>query len=340
MLVIKQVLLALTLGAAPSCAAQEAAPVSEVPLSVVAEIALPGVEGRIDHLAVDLERERLYVAALGNDSVEVIDLARGQWLRRIDGLDEPRGILYLTATDRIVVASGGAGTCVAINAETFETAASVPVGPDSDNLRFDDRRRRVLVANGSALGALDAGTLEVLASTPLGGGHPEGFQLTPDGTRALVNVPHARQVVVVDLERSAVIARWKLEQAGSNFPLAIAPARAGSGGTDLCLVGCRSPARLLVRGLPDGAALQDLELSGDVDDLFLDARRERVYAACGVGFVDCFQRDGDRLTPGLRTPTAPGARTCLWVPERDRLYVAAPRRGAQPARILVLAPTG
>ena len=106
----------------------------------------------------------------------------------------------------------------------------------------------------------------------------------------------------------------------------------------LCLIGCRSPARLLLRELPGGEKLAALDLSGDVDDLFWDARRRRLMAACGGGFVDVFEREGKGLGGRTRVATAPGARTSLFVPERDRLYVAAPHRGGEPARILVFAP--
>lgn len=322
--------------AAPACSAQEGASPPEAPLSQIASIELPDVEGRLDHLAIDVARERLYVAALGNDSVEVVDLAAGAWLRRLLGPREPQGILYIAEGDRLVVASGGEGTCAVYDGATLESVATVRVGPDADNVRYDARRRQVLVAHGTALGVVDARTWKALDPVPLGGGHPEGFQIDAHGERVYVDVPGARALRVVDLESHTVTATWKLEEAGVNFPMALAPGTPGSDEPDLCLVGCRSPAKLLVRALSDGRALAALELSSDVDDLFYDARRRRVYAACGEGYVDVFERDAEGLGGRKRIATARGARTCLFVPERDRIYVAAPSRGGEPARILVL----
>ncbi|MCB9915020.1 MAG: hypothetical protein H6828_07715 [Planctomycetes bacterium] len=326
---------------APACAAQERPPadVAPAPLTLVAELELPEVAGRLDHLALDAGRARLFVAALGADGVEVVDLAAGRWLRRLDGLAEPQGLLFLPELDRLLVTCGGAGTCVAYDGETLAPVRTVEVGADADNLRLDARRGEVLIACGEALAVLDARTLELRARIALGGGHPEGFQLTPDGARALVDVPAARAVVVVDLERREVTGRWTLEDARANYPLALVPAASDSPARALCLVGCRAPAELHVRALADGAPLQHLELSGDVDDVFHDARRERVYAACGAGYVDCFERTAAGLGARVRVPSAPGARTCLWVPARDRLYVAAPRRDGRAARVLVFAPS-
>jgi len=303
-------------------------------------IELPGVEGRIDHLAVDLARQRLFVAALGNDTVEVLDLAAGKRVQSLHGPEEPQGILYLADLDRMVVASGRNGTCEVYDGETLKPLARVPVGADADNLRYDPDRKRLYVAHGEALGILDAETWTVVARIPLEG-HPEGFQLAADGRRAFVNVPGARHVAVVDLDQRKVSATWRLDEAGANYPMALVPGEGEASGEGLLLVGCRTPARLVVRAQRDGARLQALELSGDPDDLFLDARHRRVYAACGAGFVDLFELGGpetgaDALRSRTRVATAPGARTCLFVPERGELFVAVPHRGAQRAEVRTL----
>src|SRR5262245_41522641 len=119
-------------------------------------IELPGVEGRIDHLAVDLARERAFVAALGNDSLEVVDLKAGTRHGTIAGLSEPQGVVYLADVDRIVVANGGNGACDVFDGATLERLASVEVGDDADNLRYDAAAKRVYVAYGKgALGVVD-----------------------------------------------------------------------------------------------------------------------------------------------------------------------------------------
>ena len=303
-----------------------AAPVeSELP----AAIALPGVEGRIDHLAVDLRRGRAFVAALGNGTVEVLDLEARKPLRTLRGLEEPQGILYLADLDRLVVGCGGTGTCEVFEGESLQKLASVRVGEDTDNLRYDAPRRQVLVAAAGILGRVDVATWTLVGILSLAG-HPESFQLDPDGRRAFVNLPMARQVVRLDLERGAVDATWTLEEARSNFPMALLP-------DDGLVIGCRAPPRLLIRSRTSGESLQVLELAGDPDDLFHDARHDRILAVCGAGSVDVFERlEGKGWNLARQIATAPGARTGLWIPERGRLLVAVPRRDGQQAEVRLL----
>jgi hypothetical protein len=75
------------------------------PLHLEKEIDLPGVEGRIDHLSVDVQRGRLFVSALGNNTVEIIDIKQGQRVTEIKGLKAPQGVLYEPASNRIFVAN-------------------------------------------------------------------------------------------------------------------------------------------------------------------------------------------------------------------------------------------
>src|SRR5665213_1783866 len=86
---------------APPCA--RASPL-DAPLTLVKTIPLAGVSGRIDHLAIDLARQRLIVAELGNDTVDIIDVAAGKVLHRIGGLKEPQGVAYAAKADLIFVA--------------------------------------------------------------------------------------------------------------------------------------------------------------------------------------------------------------------------------------------
>ncbi len=297
-------------------------------------IDLPGVEGRIDHLAIDLARQRLFVAALGNDSVEVLDLQAGAVARSLPA-SEPQGILYLSDCDRMIVANGRAGTCEVFAGDTLERVATVEVGDDPDNLRYDPRTKRVYVAYGEgALGILHAEAWKLVDLIPLAG-HPESFQLDATGRRAFANVPDARQVARLDLEQRVVLGTWSIDEARANFPMAWMPG-ADPSSEGFLLIGCRAPAKLVVRAVASGERVGLLELAGDTDDVFYDAARRRVYVACGEGSLDVFERDEhDRLRALDTIPTAPGARTCLFVPERGQLFVAVPRRGTQRAEVRI-----
>ncbi|HET9580745.1 MAG TPA: chromate efflux transporter [Usitatibacter sp.] len=298
-------------------------------LEPVATIAMPDVKGRIDHFAADPKGHRLFVAALGNDTVEAIDTETRQ-RRTIRGLGEPQGVLFLPQANRLVVANGSAGRVDILDASTLAAVKRSPGLDDADNVRFDAASGKVVVGYGKgALRLLDAATGETAGEVKLPG-HPESFQVEANGKRAFVNVPAARSVVVVDMEKRAAIARWAIEGAASNFPMAL------DEGSRRLFVGARSPATLLVYDIDTGRIVARLPIGKDADDLFFDAARRRLYAICGEGRVDVIRQEGpDQYAPEASVTSAPGARTGLLVAEERRLYVAAPAAGGTPARILV-----
>jgi len=301
-------------------------------LHLVQAIPLPGVEGRIDHLAVDVQRRRLFVAALGNNTGEVVDLSKGVRVQGISGFHEPQGISFVPDNNRIFVANGRDGSCDMLDGDSFRPIQSVNFADDADNVRYDPAAKLIYVGYGSgALGILDTTDGRRLGDIKLAG-HPESFQLEKSGSRIFVNVPAAGHIAVVDRHKHALISTWAVERARSNFPMALdEPGRR-------LFVGCRKPPRLLVYDTTTGKPAADLEICGDTDDIFYDPARKLVYVACGEGVLNIVQQKGagpyERLA-GI--PTAAGARTALFVPEFDRIYLAVPHRGTQGAEIRVYA---
>ncbi len=304
------------------------------PLILERTIPLPGVSGRIDHMAVDLGRGRLFVAELGNGSVEAIDLTAGKAVHRITGLREPQGVGYVPGADLLAVASAGDGSVRLFRGGDMQPAGKVEMGADADNVRLDPRTRHLVVGYGSGgLAVLDPAAASVLRTAKLPA-HPEGFQIDPEAGRAFVNVPDARQVTVAALATGSQVASWPLP-AGvrDNFPMALDGTRA------VLAIVTRSPARLIMLDTRTGSVTDSLSTCGDADDVFFDARRRRLYVSCGSGEVDVVQQDGAGYHPLARIPTQSGARTSLFVPELDRLFVAA-RAGllGSGAAILVFRP--
>lgn len=304
-------------------------------LRLARRIALPGVTGRIDHLACDPSGQRLYVAALGNGSIEVLDLAGGQRIQSIPGLEEPQGLYFDPATHRLFAATGGDGAL-----RVYDTAANnkllstIPLGEDADNVRGDPATGQVFAGYGGgesgAIAVIDAATLKKLHSFPLAG-HPESFQLERRGSRIFVNVPTAHQIVALDRQQTQPAAIWPLKRPAQNFPMAL-----DEDGKRL-FIGCRKPARLVVLDAATGKPADELEISADTDDLFFDASRRRLYVICGAGVIDVFAQPSGagKLRRVESLPTAPGARTGLFVPGLNRLFVAAPQREGKEAAILV-----
>lgn len=308
----------------PALAAQRDA------LRQVQTIPLANVEGRIDHMGVDVQGERLFVAALGNNTVEVLDLRNNKWVTHITGLKEPQGICFAPRENRLFVANGDDGTLRIFDGSSYKPLATDHFSSDADNVRYDAARNQIYVGYGDgALGILDAAAGRKLADIPLRG-HPESFRLEESGTRIFVNVPNANHsIAVLDREKRSTIATWVLE-AQANFPMALDEA------DHRLLVVTRRPARLIVLDSQSGKVVASEPAIGDADDLFYDAAHKRVYISGGEGFIDVFeQRDPDHYAPIARIPTAPGARTSFFAPELNRLYLAVPHRGNQLAEIRV-----
>jgi hypothetical protein len=306
---------------------------SAAPLVLEAEIPLANVAGRIDHLAVDLAVRRLFVAELGNDSLDVIDLAKRSVVHRLTGLKEPQGVAYAPQSELLAIANGGDGSLRFFRGRDFAPAGSIDLGSDADDVRIDGRSGHLLVGFGKGgLAVIDAKTRSKLSDIRLPA-HPEGFQLSPDGTSAYVNLPEARQIAVMDMGSGHERAAWPTGELRSNFPMAIS-----ADGKRLAIV-FRAPPVLALLDAGSGRIISRNQSCGDPDDVFFDERRRRLYLSCGEGAVEVFDWPKDALHRLARIDAPSGARTSLFVPELDRLFVAARARllGGQ-ARILVFRP--
>lgn len=316
-----------------SLAAVGSALAADAPALVIeAKIPLGDVHGRIDHLGVDLKHQRLYVAELGNDSVGVVDLETARVVQTLRGLKEPQGIGYEAVTDTLFVANARDGSVHFFRGEDLAPLGSLELGEDADNVRIDDAAHRVWVGYGSgALAAIDPNTRRKVADIPVKA-HPESFRLAPEGPAIYVNVPDAAEIAVVDRNAGKQVATWKTGDLRSNYPLAV-----DEGGQVLAVF--RHPARLAVFRAQDGRRLQALETCGDSDDVFVDVRRHQVYVTCGEGAIDVFSSAAGTYHHRERLATSPGARTSLFVPELDRLYLAVRAGSSAPASVFVIRPT-
>jgi YVTN family beta-propeller protein len=299
------------------------------PLRLVESIQLARVEGRIDHMAVDLDGQRLFVAALGNNTVEVVDLAGHKVVHSLGGLREPQGVAFLKDQAMIAVTNGGDGTCRLFDDKFFRPIYTVDFQSDADNARYDPADGWLYIGFGNeAIGVIDAKGRKRLADIKLSA-HPESFQLETKGKRIFVNVPKSRQIAVIDRQRGVIVATWPVDVAGANFPMAL------DEDNHRLFVGCRNPAEVLVYDTELGKISAHFSCVGDADDLFYDGQTKRLYVAGGEGFITVQQQHADGFAPLAKIPTAAGARTALFVPELSRLYLAVPHRGAQAAELRV-----
>ena len=302
---------------------------SAQPFKLEKTIPLPGVEGRFDHMAADTAAKHLVVAALGNNTVEVIDIAGGKKAQTWSGMKEPQGIAYAADLKRIYVASGKDGKLRIYDSATLKPAGEIAVGQDADNVRYEAARKRIWVGHGDgALTAVDA-TGRKVATISLDA-HPESFQFEKAGPRIFANVPGAAEIEVVDREKQTILAKWPVKEAAANYPMALDEAN------HRLFAGCRKPAKVLVFDTDTGKVTAQVPCPGDTDDLFYDAVRKRLYVSGGEGFLEAFEQKGpDEYRSIGKLATASGARTGLYVPDLSQFFLAVPHRGNQGAEIRV-----
>jgi YVTN family beta-propeller protein len=302
------------------------------PLELQEKIPLGPVQGRLDHLAVDLPGHRLFVAELGNDSLGIVDTATGQVIKTIHGLKAPQGVAYIPTTNTVYVANAGDGSVALYRGPDLAPAGTIPLGDDADNIRIDRDTDLIYVGFGNGgLAIIEPEKHAVINRIRLTG-HPESFQLEMLGGRIFVNVPDDDQIAVVDQLTGALLASWPTGEAHANFPMTIDAANRR------VLAVFRDPARLIAFDMERGDMLAEAEVCGDSDDVFVDSRRNRVYVACGEGYIDVLEPLGAGYRQLAHVTTSPGARTALFVPEWDRLFLAVRATDQEPAAIWTYRP--
>jgi DNA-binding beta-propeller fold protein YncE len=302
------------------------------PMVLEAKIPLGAVTGRIDHFAVDADRLLLFVAELGNDSVGIVDLKERKVLRRLAGLSEPQGVAYHAATNTLYVANAGDGSVRLYQGPDFTPAGRIELGDDADNIRIDSWRNRIVVGYGKgALAVIDPASRRKIGDIPLKG-HPESFQFNETGSRIFVNVPDARQIAVVDTGAGQQISTLDTAGARSNFPMAV------DADEHRLLVAFRSPAKLMVFATGTGKLEGSFDTCRDADDVFVDPRRRHIYVSCGEGVIDVLAPTTNGYARIARIPTVAGARTSLFIPASDRLYLGVRATATEPAAIWVFRP--
>jgi YVTN family beta-propeller protein len=301
-------------------------------LNLEGKIAFGEVKGRIDHMALDPLRSRLFVAELENNSVGVVDLTARKVIHVITGLTEPQGVGYEPSTDTLYVANGGDGSVRLYRGADYTQTGRIDLGDDADNIRVDPDTKHVLIGyGGGAIATVDPVKRTKIADFRLPA-HPEGFQLDRKTNQIFVNVPRSRSIVVLDAASGQQKAAWPMRNAGGNFPMVLDEE------AQRVLVAFRTPAKLGVFSARDGESIASVELCGDADDLFVDAKRGRIYVSCGEGFIDIFNgrdRDYRRLA---RVSTVRGARTSYYVPSMDLLFLAVRAASLEPAAVWVYRP--
>ena len=304
-----------------------------LPLSTT--IPLPGVTGKFDHFAIDPPGHRLFAAATGNHSVEVIDLKTGTVAQNITGLGKPHGLAWVDATASLYVADGSLGELRVYKGSPLKLAGTIKLSDDADDMVFDDAHHLLYVGHGGANAAtpgkvavVDTASFTLVENLPVAA-HPEALDLDVSGRRIFANIADASEVAVIDGTTNTIAAHWKLTGAADNVPMDY------DAGHHKLFVACRTPATLIELDGASGTELSRASTGEGADDLFYDAKLGRVYVISGAGEVDTFDVNGTTIKAVGVTRTSPGAKTALFVPSQSALYVGVPPTGSNPAEIRI-----
>jgi len=327
---MRRAVLVMTVGLALSARVTAVEPAT---LELLQTIPLKGAAGRLDHVAIDRAHARLFVANLSNNSLDVVDLKAGKLIKQIPDQKKIQGIAYAPDLDRIYVGNGTGGECNVFDGKDYKLLKSIKL-PGADNVRYLARRRLVYVGHAEkALSAIDAQTYEVKAEIKLPG-RPEGFQLETKQSRLYLNTVDPTRLVVVDTDKNEVLHRYPLTLADRAHPLAVDEAN------HRLFLGCRNKPSIVVVDSESGKEVTSVAIPEDIDDLFYDAKIQRLYASCGAGTLAVVrQRDADHYETLETIPTAKLARTCFFDWAEGRLYLIVPRqRGEEGPTIRVYQP--
>src|ERR1700736_3012184 len=302
-----------------------------LPLQLEEQIPVPSVAGRIDHFSADAKRKRLFVSALGNNSLEVIDVFAGRVVHSIKGLAQPQGPLYVPAVDKLYVANAEDGKVRVYDGATYTLRKTIDFGKDPDNMRYDEVSKAVFVGFGEddgGIAMIDPKTDERVGQVYKTEGHPESFQVEASGTHIFANVPDAGNVVESIDKKTGAVTKWPLKGLRGNYAMAL-----NEDDHRLFTITRKIP-MMVVLDTQSGKEVARLRAAGECDDVFFDTGRKRIYVIGGEGIISVFQQnDPDHFELVANVPSAVGIRTGYYYAKRDRFYVAVPAKGNEPAQV-------
>jgi DNA-binding beta-propeller fold protein YncE len=302
-----------------------------LPLQLEEQIPVPGVAGRLDHFTADAKRRRLFVSALGNNTLEVIDVFAGRVIHSIKGLAQPQGPLYVPGVDKLYVANAEDGKVRVYDGRTYTLRKTIDFGKDPDNMRYDEASKTVFVGFGEddgGIAMIDLKTDERVGKVYKTEGHPESFQVEASGAHIFVNVPDAGNVVESIDRKTGAVTKWPLNGLRANYAMAL-----NEEDNRLFTVTRKTP-MMVVLDTQTGNEVARLRAAGECDDVFFDASRKRIYVIGAEGFISVFrQNDPNHYELVANVPSGIGIRTGFYFANRDRFYVAVPAKGSEPAQV-------
>jgi DNA-binding beta-propeller fold protein YncE len=313
------------------------------PLHLETSIPMPGIKGDFDHFGADVKGNRLFLAAEEHKTVEVFDLKTGKHLQSVPGFGAPHQIVYVPQNNTILVTDSGEeggkeGYIRVISGDTYKITKSIKVLAAADSAGYNPKTHLMYADTGgteanmnyTVISVVDAPAAKVVSENKVDSGRVEAIRFDPNGTRMFANLRTKGQVGVFNQKDNKLIASWDIKDAKDNVSMALDETN------HRLFVACRKPAKLIVFDTETGNEVTSLPTVDRADDMYYNPKTKQIYVSGGNGFIGVYsQKDPDHYEEIAKIPSGPAAKVSIFIPELNRLYVAASAEGANSAKVLV-----
>ncbi len=287
---------------------------ADQPLRLIKTVFLPGYVGDFEHFAADLKGNRLFLIAEDHKTVEVLDIRTGRRIHTITGFGQPHAIEYLAGPNSLVVTEGDeeSGAVDLVSASNYKILDKIMLPTNVDGGVFNPVNKYYYVESGAQ--GQDAKT----------------HLLSIIDTQSFKRI----EIGVVDLLTGQLVTRWPIPEAKSQNALVL------NEPNHRLFSATHTPPKLFVFDIDTGKVIASLPCAVNSDDMGYDPVRKRIYIT-GDGEASVFeQRDADHYVHIAEVPTGYRARTSIFVPELNRLYLGVASRGKREAGKLAVPEPG
>ena len=317
---------------------------ADQPLRLIKTVFLPGYVGDFEHFAADLKGNRLFLIAEDHKTVEVLDIRTGRRIHTIAGFGQPHAIEYLAGPNSLIVTEGDeeSGAVDLVSASNYKILDKIMLPTNVDGGVFNPVNKYYYVESGAQgqdakthlLSIIDTQSFKRIGDIALPGTKSEAMAIDHSGRKLYVNLRDPDEIGVVDLLTGQLVTRWPIPEAKSQNALVL------NEPNHRLFSATHTPPKLFVFDIDTGKVIASLPCAVNSDDMGYDPVRKRIYIT-GDGEASVFeQHDADHYVHIAEVPTGYRARTSIFVPELNRLYLGVASRGKREAGKLAVPEPG
>jgi DNA-binding beta-propeller fold protein YncE len=312
---------------------------ADPPLRLIKTIFLPGYVGDFEHFAADIKGNRLFLIAEDHKTVEVLDIRTGRRVHTITGFGQPHAIEYLAGPNSLIVTEGDeeSGAVDLVNGSNYKILDKIKLPTDVDGGVYNPVNKNYYVESGGQgqdakthlLSIIDTQSFKRIGDITLPGTKSEAMAIDHAGAKLYVNLRSPDEIGVVDLATRQLIARWPIPEAKNENALVLDEPN------HRLFSASHTPPKLFVFDIDTGKVIASLPCAENSDDMGYDPVRKRIYITGDGSASVIVQQDADHYRSVAELPTGYRAKTSIFVPELNRLYIAVSSRGKRAGGKLV-----